>query len=87
MTPPENLIDWCSDYGFVYPEYCAKPLLSPDKITWSGEFCAYFMKNRLEAPNMIHTYWRYFMCSVPSNIVRVRRAVDFSPKWGPPFPN
>ena len=87
MTPPENPIDWCSDYGFVYPEYCAKPLLSPDKITWSGEFCAYFMKNRLEAPNMIHTYWRYFMCSVPSNITRVRRAVDFSPKWGPPFPN
>ena len=66
MPPPENLIDWCADYGFVYPDYCAQPLLSPDKITWSGEFCAYFMKNRLEAPNMIHTYWRYFICTVPA---------------------
>jgi hypothetical protein len=87
MSPPQILVNWCTDYGFIYPEICTEPVLSPDKITWSGEFCAYFMKHRLQSVNLHQTRWRFFESRVPASIIRVRRVVDFSPKWGPPFPN
>ena len=87
MAAPQILINWCADYGLVYPELLAQPLLSPDKLTWSGEFCAYFMKYRFASLNLMQTRWRFFESRVAASINRVRRVVDFSPNWGPPCPN
>jgi hypothetical protein len=84
MAPPPSLIDWCSANGFIYPLVSMQTLLSPDQLTWSGEFCAYFMKHRLLSVNMKQTCWGFFENRVPASINRVRREVDFSPTWGPP---
>lgn len=75
---PAIVSEWIKNNGYINPDQMSAPLLSPDNISWSGEFCAYFMKWRKWCDSMDQTRWRFFESRLSSCISRVLNDVDFT---------
>ena len=86
MAPPAAITDWCQENDFFFPIIMSNPMITPDYITWSGEFCAYYMKWRKHAVDMYQTRWRFFEAKIAPNIIRVRRDIDFTEDCHLPLP-